>query len=66
MKSKLWYYRFQGSVYANGPVRFNKLRTKAQVRRHVQIIAMEGKPLPRGTEIWPTTEEDVRMVGECK
>jgi hypothetical protein len=51
-KRHVWYYRFRGAVYANGPVRFNdKPRNEREVRAYIREVFGWDRN-PRGMEVW--------------
>lgn len=60
MKQKLFYYKFPGGFYAQGPVRAASERAaRAEIRG-------DRARLPRGTEVWETTERDIQTVADSK
>jgi hypothetical protein len=52
MKSREWYYRYPGSFYANGPIRFALPVKESDVRKEVRE-QNSVTSLPRGMEFWP-------------
>jgi hypothetical protein len=51
-------------VYAEGPYRFDEPITNRAFRLHLRSLQDDPVQwLPPGTETWPTTESEVRVVG---
>jgi hypothetical protein len=62
VRSRLWYVKWPDGVYAEGPHRFREAKTKTEflafLRRYINV-----KRLPNGTEVWPTSDADIDIVG---
>lgn len=57
MKSKAWYFRYKGDVYASGPLRFEEPVSEQAARAQIRGAEV-GKRLPAGTEFWPAGEKE--------
>ena len=53
MKSKRWYIKWPGDVYAQGPVNLQTALNEKDLREYIRYIH-NLKRLPRGFECWPT------------
>ena len=58
MKSSAWYVKFTLDAYALGPFRFpepvTEAEARAEARRFHHGLEHQDRPLPRGTQLWPT------------
>jgi len=58
MKALAWYVKFPLDVCALGPFRFpepvNEREARAEARRFHHGLDRQYRPLPRGTQVWPT------------
>jgi len=49
-KHEYWMFRFQGEVYANGPIDMNKPTTEKQIRAYIRKRYETNLPF----EVWKT------------
>lgn len=63
MRSRLWYWLPEGSFPALGPERFKTPQTKREFRSWLrEVYYPDKKQLPRGLEVWPTSEGAVEAL----
>jgi len=57
-KSNAWYVKFPLDCYALGPLRFpqpvTEREARAEARRFHHGLQYQDRPLPHGTQVWPT------------
>ena len=58
-KSHDWFYTIRGKKWAYGCVRFLEPVAEREARKRIRQDNGYNKRLPNGTEVWPTSYQEV-------
>lgn len=62
-RSRMWYYAFPAHGIACGPVSFAEPKSERQMRQYLRNF-WEMPRLPRGTELWSTSQAELDAMVE--